>query len=353
MAKKSRGEERGDRAEGASKMRVAVIGAGRWGENLVRNFYQLEVLHAICDVSEVRLREVSNSYPGICTVQHIEEVLSDKRIDAVAIATPANTHFELAKQALGAGKDVFVEKPLSLHYQEGKELVLLAEQTRRILMVGHLLEFHPAIQELKSLTQRGVLGKLNYLYSNRLNLGRVRKDENSLWSFAPHDIAVILSLVEQLPFEVAATGGAFLQPGVADVTLMTMRFPSGVRSHIFVSWLHPYKEQRLVVIGSEQMAAFNDLEPVDKLMLYDEHFDWVDGDPVSSPKAGTSVPLENAEPLRVECRQFLDCLASRREPLTSGASALRVLRVLEAAQHSLQMNGVPVSIEVATALAGR
>jgi len=334
-------------------MRVAVVGVGRWGGNLVRNFYQLEALQAICDVSEPRLQQLSNTYREICTVQHIDDVLSDKRIEAVAIATPANTHFELTKQALAAGKDVFVEKPLSLHYQEGKELVRLAEQARRILMVGHLLEFHPAIRELKCLSQRGVLGELNYIYSNRLNLGRVRKEENSLWSFAPHDIAVILSLVGQLPFAVAATGGAFLQPGVADVTLMTMRFPCGVCAHVFVSWLHPYKEQRLVVIGSKRMAAFNDLEPVDKLMIYDEHFDWVDGEPVAAPKAGISVPVKNEEPLRAECQHFLECLASRREPLTSGTSGLRVLCVLEAAQESLQMNGVPVSIEVTAALAGR
>jgi UDP-2-acetamido-3-amino-2,3-dideoxy-glucuronate N-acetyltransferase len=333
-------------------MSVAVLGAGRWGENLVRNFYQLEALGAICDVSELRLQQLSSTYPGIRLVQHIEEVLSDKNVAAVAIATPANTHFELAKQALQAGKDVFVEKPLSLHYRQGQELVQLADRTRRILMVGHLLEYHPAIRKLKSLFRGGVLGELNYIYSNRLNLGRVRKEENALWSFAPHDTAVILSLMGQLPSAVSATGGAFLQTGIADVTLMTMGFPSGASAHIFVSWLHPYKEQRLVVIGSKQMAAFNDLEPVDKLMLYDGSFAWEDGDPVLSPRSRVPIPVVNEEPLRLECRHFLDCLASRREPLTSGASALPVLRVLEAAQHSLEMKGVPVAIEFTTALAG-
>jgi UDP-2-acetamido-3-amino-2,3-dideoxy-glucuronate N-acetyltransferase len=332
-------------------MRVAVIGAGRWGENLVRNFYQLQALHTICDLSQPQLQQLVGTHPGISTVLDSEAVLSDKRINAVAIATPAGTHFELTKQALEAGKDVFVEKPLSLRYQEGQELVRLAEEKQRILMVGHLLEYHPAVRELKILIQRGALGNINYIYSNRLNLGRVRKEENSLWSFAPHDIAVILSLVGQLPFEIAATGGAFLQSGVADLTLMTMRFPSGVRSHIFVSWLHPYKEQRLVVIGSEQMAAFNDLEVANKLMLYHERFDWINGEAVSSPHAGIPVSVASEEPLQVECRHFLDCLATRREPLTSGASALRVLRVLEVAQQSRQMDGVPVSIEDTTARA--
>ena len=328
-------------------MKVAVIGAGNWGRNLVRNFHQLEALQAICDISPQRLAALSLSYHAIPTFHRIEELLDQRDLGAVAIATPAATHYRLAKQVLQAGKDVFVEKPMALRYDEGKELVDIAKRNARVLMVGHLLEYHPAIRKLQSLICRGDLGELCYIYSNRLNLGRIRKEENSLWSFAPHDIAVILGFVQQMPLTVTATGRAFIRPGIADVTLMTMKFQHGLIAHIFVSWLHPYKEQRVVVIGSRRMAAFNDLEPLEKLTLYEGQFGWNDS---ATPAAVTTcVRVEPAEPLHVECHHFIECLKTRHEPLTGGTHGLRVLQVLEAAQRSLESNGTPISIESAGA----
>jgi UDP-2-acetamido-3-amino-2,3-dideoxy-glucuronate N-acetyltransferase len=218
-------------------------------------------------------------------------------------------------------------------------------------MVGHLLEYHPAILKLQQLIDDGELGKIQYVYSNRLNLGRVRREENILWSFAPHDVAVILRLIGDSPFEVTATGGAYLQPNIADVTVTNMHFDNGVRAHIFVSWLHPYKEHRLIVIGSKKMACFNDVLSQDKLVLYDQGIDWVNGAPVPRQGGGTPVPFLNEEPLKAECEHLIDCVASRRQPRTDGVSALRVLEVLQASQRSLQTNGALVALSSAHAAA--
>jgi predicted dehydrogenase len=270
-------------------------------------------------------------------------MLAAEAIDAVVIATPAEQHAWMAEAALRAGKDVFVEKPLALRYRDGEQLVNLSEKMNRILMVGHLLEYHPAILKLKQIIDNGELGKIQYVYSNRLNLGRVRREENILWSFAPHDIAVILRLIGDLPLEVTATGGAYLQPNIADVTVTNMHFDNGVRAHIFVSWLHPYKEHRLVVIGSKKMACFDDVAQ-DKLVLYDQGIDWVNGAPVPRKGEGASVVFSSEEPLKAECQHFLECLGSRVQPRTDGKSALNVLNVLQASQRSLQTNGALVQL---------
>src|SRR5579863_1782102 len=239
-------------------MKLAVVGAGYWGINLVRVFHRLGVLGQICDFSS-RLEQLAVDYPDVRADASYQAVLDDPSLDAVVIATPAETHYELAKQALLAGKDVMVEKPMTLRCEETEDLIEMAESRRRILMVGHLLEYHPAVTRLQSLVEQGELGRIEYIYSNRLNLGKVRREENAFWSFAPHDISVILLLLKRLPIQVTATGGTYLQPNIADVTVSTMLFDRGVRAHVFVSWLHPYKEQRLVVVGERGMAVFDDV----------------------------------------------------------------------------------------------
>jgi UDP-2-acetamido-3-amino-2,3-dideoxy-glucuronate N-acetyltransferase len=324
--------------------KVAVIGCGYWGKNLVRNFYELDALSHIWDADPNSLRLMQERYAGVSAAKDYEALLRDDSVNAVVIATPAEQHFTLAEAALLAGKDVFVEKPLALRYSDGEKLVRLAEKTDQILMVGHLLEYHPAILKLNQIVDSGELGKIQYLYSNRLNLGRVRREENILWSFAPHDIAVILRLIGEQPIEVTSTGGAYLQPNIADVTVTNLLFDNGVRAHIFVSWLHPYKEHRLVVIGSKKMASFNDGAPENKLQLYDQGIDWVNGTLVPRKGEGTMIEFNSEEPLKLECQHFLECVRTRKSPRTDGASALDVLRVLQASQRSLQTQGQPVQV---------
>jgi len=317
-------------------MSVAVVGAGYWGKNLVRNFAALGKLRAVCESDQQRLRDFENVAPGVQLVSRYEEILEDPEIPAVAIATRAEQHYEMARQALLAGKDVFVEKPLSLKVTEGKALVDLAREKGLILMVGHVLLYHPAILSLKEMVSRGDLGKIQYVYSNRLNLGRFRNEENILWSFAPHDIAVILYLLGEVPEAVSANGGNYLQRDIADVTVTNMSFKSGVRAHIFVSWLHPYKEQKLILVGDRQMAVFDDVAAKDKLLLFHHKIEWVDRIPVPRREDAQVIPIEGAEPLRAECEHFLSCMETRKRPLTDGESGLQVLEVLAAAQSSLE-----------------
>lgn len=323
---------------------IAAIGCGHWGKNLVRNFVQLRSLRWICDTSDALLQMQAQLYPDVSLTNQFETVLADSETKAVVIATPAALHYAQVKQAILADKDVFVEKPLALRYWQGKELVALAVARGKILMVGHILEYHPAIALLKDWVQRGELGKLLYLYSNRLNLGKVRQEENILWSFAPHDISVITSLVGEDPISVRASGGTYLQDNIADVTTTNLLFAGEVRSHIFVSWLHPYKEQKLVAIGDRKMAVFDDTVREGKLKIYDKGIDWQAGLPVPRQTAETTLFLEETEPLRLECKHFLDCLQSRQQPLTGSDNALRVLKVLEASQLSLERGGSTVSL---------
>ena len=326
------------------KKNIACIGAGYWGKNLVRNFASLGVLHTICDLDREILRKCKELYPKAKLQTNIHEVFQDSNIQGVVIATPAETHFKIVKQALEMGKDVFVEKPLALSVRAGEELVVLAREKGRILMVGHILEYHPGILKLKELVKKGELGKINYVYSNRLNLGKFRKEENILWSFAPHDISVILLLLEEMPQEVSAQGGTYLQEEIADVTVTNMRFASGVCAHIFVSWLHPYKEQKLVVVGDKKMAVFDDVAPQDKLLLFEHRIDWIDRVPVPRKEDARVIKFPDTEPLREECFQFVKSIASRLKTKTDGEKGLRVLRILEASQESLRNNGRVVSL---------
>lgn len=321
--------------------RVAVVGCGYWGQNLVRNFYELGALSMVVDVTETGRRKARKMAPNVPVCGDFGAALSSE-VAAIVIATPAETHHELAARALEAGKDVFVEKPMTLRYEDGKDLVKQAEVNGRILMVGHVLEYHPAITKLLQLVRDGVLGSVRYIYSNRLSLGKIRREENILWSFAPHDIAVILRLVGEMPFQVSATGGAYIQPNIADVTVTDLLFDSGVRAHIFVSWLHPFKEQRLVVIGSKKMASFNDVSK--ELVLYDQRVEWREGQPVPVKNGGEMVDFPQQEPLRNECIAFLRAIETREPPVTEGRSGVRVLRVLQAAERSLGMSGEPVRL---------
>jgi UDP-2-acetamido-3-amino-2,3-dideoxy-glucuronate N-acetyltransferase len=322
--------------------KVAVIGSGYWGKNLVRNFHELGALAAVCDSHAETLAGIASKY-GVATFDSWRELLRQPHIPAVVIAAPAARHFELCKAALLAGKDVYVEKPIALRVEEGEELVALAAREKRILMVGHILEYHPAVTELRRLVKSGELGRIQYIYSSRLNLGKVRTEENILWSFAPHDISVILSLLGEAPTRVAAHGGSYIDSRVVDTTLTTCEFASGVQAHVFVSWLHPFKEQKLTIVADRKMAVFNDVEPERKLMLYSHRIDWVDRAPVAHRDAGEVVPLPSIEPLRAECEHFLKCIDTRVMPRSDGASAVEVLRVLAACEQSLQEHGRPVS----------
>lgn len=315
--------------------RVAVVGTGYWGKNLVRNFHELKALAAICDSDDERLRAMSEQYPGSKSVHSYSEILCDSTIQGVVIATPAETHAALVRDALLANKDVLVEKPLCLSVEEGRTLVELARERQRILMVGHLLWYHPAVLKLKQLIVEGELGRLQYIYSNRLNLGKIRREENILWSFAPHDISVILGLVGEVPNGVLAQGGNYLHQEIADATVSLLSFPSGVKAHIFVSWLHPFKEQKLIVVGDKKMAVFDDMEKKDKLLLYSHSINWKHQIPVANKAEAQVVALDTTEPLRSECEHFLGCIQTRRSPRTDGQEGLRVLSVLQQCQQAL------------------
>ncbi len=324
------------------KPRIAVLGCGYWGQNLVRNFEQLGALAMVCDPAEpcrLRARELSSTAE---VVDNFEEVFGRKDIAGVALATPAETHHGLAICAMEAGKDVFAEKPLALDYRQGIEMDTVAQRTGRILMVGHLLEYHPAVLKLREMMAANVLGRVNYIYSNRLNFGKIRTEENALWSFAPHDIAVILRLFGESPIEATCVGGAYLTAGLADVTVSCLHFASGRRAHIFVSWLNPFKEQKLVVVGDKQMAVFNDGVKDGKLVVYNQRVKFEDRKPIL--EKGDMAPVEIAadEPLRKECEHYLDCIQTRQRPLSDGKSGIQVLKVLQACQVSLQLSGRPV-----------
>lgn len=322
---------------------VAVIGSGYWGKNLVRNYHGLGALKLISDKNEAVLEQFQEQYPGVETCLAYSDVLNRKDIQGVVIATPAETHYSLAREALLADKHVYVEKPLVLDESNGQELIDLAADRGRVLMVGHLLQYHPVFIRLRELAATGELGRINYIYSNRLNLGKIRREENILWSFAPHDISMILSLAGEEPEKVTANGGYYLHKKIADVTNTHMEFPSGLQAHIFVSWLHPFKEQKLVVVGENKMAVFDDTQPwEDKLLLYPHTIRWENNVPVPDKADPERLDIPQSEPLRAECAHFLDCMQNGSRPSTDGAEGLRVLKVLNAAQRSLD-NGADTS----------
>jgi UDP-2-acetamido-3-amino-2,3-dideoxy-glucuronate N-acetyltransferase len=328
----------------AGRIGIGLAGCGYWGRNLARNLFQMGHLVAVCDPDPRARREAKAACRGVRVTADFADLLDDPKVRAVAIASPAVLHYELARKALLAGKDVFVEKPLALKVGEAEELVERARRRKRILMVGHVLEYHPAILKLKEFVDSGDLGEIHYVYSNRLNLGKVRKEENILWSFAPHDISVILLLLGTLPERAATSGHHYLQHEIADVTMTCLTFPGKPRAHIFVSWLHPYKEQKLVVIGSRKMAVFDDVAKEGKLKIFDKGIEWRDGEPVTRQTAESTLFFPEMEPLREELAHFVDCVRTRRPPRTDGPNGLRVLRVLDACQRSIEAGGEPVRV---------
>lgn len=316
-----------------SPIGVAVVGCGRWGINHVKTAFGLigKDLKYVYDTNEANRKKISDVNPAIPFTTDKNVLLNDPTITAVIIATPAETHFALAKEFLLAGKHVLVEKPITLHTEEAGELVRLASEQGKALMVGHVLLYHPAILRLKQACVEGMIGKLQYIYSNRLNLGAIRSEENILWSFAPHDISIIQYLTESQPISVEAHGAAFVQQHIEDTTLTYLVYPDNVHAHIFVSWLHPFKEQRLVVVGEKGMIAFEDSAKQDKLKFYPKGFKRTDAGIEKFEGEFVSLPFGDAQPLAEEHRHFYDCIRHNRKPLTDGVHALDVLTILEKA----------------------
>lgn len=332
-------------------LKVAVVGTGAWGKNLVRNFHQFSdvELACCCDSDEAKREAIARSYPGLRTTENFEDVLADETIMAVIIAASAVAHHTLAKAALLAGKHVYVEKPLALSVDHAEELVALAEAGNLKLMVGHLLLYHPAVTYLKELVDSGELGEVFYIYSQRVNLGKIRRDENALWSFAPHDISVILYLLGQLPESVSARGESYLQQGVEDVVFVNMKFPDRKMAQLQVSWLDPHKVRKITIVGKKKMAVFDDTESAEKLKIFDKGVTGVSyesyGDSLTIRFGDIKIPhISMTEPLRTECRHFVDCILEDKQPLTDGADGVRVVRILEAAQKSMENDGAPVRI---------
>lgn len=335
---------------------VGQIGLGAWGRNLLRTFYNLPgaVVRTGCDTDQGSLSRISSLYSGVKWTKDIDDVIDDSSLDAVVIATPPGTHFELATRAIEAGKDVFVEKPLVLELDQGRKLVNLAAKENRILMVGHIMEYHPASLKLKEYIESDKLGRIYYLYSTRINLGKVRDIENSLWSFAPHDLSLIMYLLSSYPVRVSAGGASYLQDGIEDVSFMTLHFGDGTLAHVHVSWLDPHKERKLTVVGSKMMAVFDDTRSSEKIWLYDKGVDTrldytTYGEYLSLRTGDILIPrVDSTEPLQLECAHFLERIEDRQQPRSDGLDGLKVLNVLTAAQESMDMGGAPVDINPVT-----
>jgi len=314
---------------------IGFIGIGYWGKNIFRNLLSLKVLHTACDSNPLTLSAYKQNYPSVKFTDSYYEILQDKDIKAVIIATPASTHYELSRKAIEHDKDVLVEKPLALNIKDAEELIDLANKKGKILMVGHILLHHPAIAKLKEMINYGEIGKIQYIYSNRLNIGKLRTEENILWSFAPHDISVILWLVGEEPENINAFGGDYLNKGIYDTTITTLEFRNGIKGHIFVSWLHPYKEQKLIVIGTKAMVVFDDISK-EKLFLYPHTIQWKEGKiPVAQKADYRIIPVSDEEPLRRELLHFIECVKTRRKPITDGEEGLRVLKIINEAEKKL------------------
>jgi predicted dehydrogenase len=321
-------------------MRLAVAGLGYWGPNLARNFAALPdcELAWVCDADPAAVHRVAARFPGVRSTTALDDLLDDPQLDAIVLATPVPTHAELAVRVLEAGKHCFVEKPLAIDVASAERAVAAAAEAERVLMVGHLLEYHPAVAKLKEIADGGDLGDIHYVYSNRLNLGKLRDDENALWSLGAHDVSVVLLLAGEEPFEVEAHGESYIKPGIEDVVFAFMRFPSGLAAHLHLSWLDPHKERRFTVVGSRRMATFDDMELERKVSVYDKGFDEDAssyGEYITRSGDIWSPRVPNREPLRIECEHFVECIREGRTPLSDGPSGLRVVRVLEALQQRL------------------
>jgi len=321
-------------------LRVAVAGLGYWGPNIARNVARLSdaELAWCCDASEANRARVADQFPGVRFTADLDEVLADDSVDAVALATPVPSHASLALRVLEAGKHCFVEKPMAQSAADAEAVVAAARAAGRVLMVGHLLEYHPGVMKLKELIDGGELGRILYIYGNRLNLGKLRADENALWSLGAHDVSVLLRLAGEEPYEVEARGESYMREAIEDVVFCFLRFPSGLAAHLHLSWLDPHKERRFTVVGETRMATFDDMALEGKIMIYDKGFDERTnsyGEYITRSGDIWSPRISNVEPLRTEIRHFVDCIRSGETPISDGVAGLRVVRVLEGLQQSL------------------
>lgn len=335
---------------------LGQIGAGAWGQNHIRTFSTLKDCYfkSCCDNNKKTLDKLSLAYnQKLKLTDNFEDILNDKEIDAVVIATPAVTHADLTVRALSSGKHVFVEKPLALNLDDGKKMIEAAERNKRILMVGHLLLYHPAVLTIKDYIDKGALGEILYIYSTRVNLGRVREEENALWSLTSHDISVVLFLLQRMPQEVSAKGESYLRKNIEDVVFLTLKFNNNILVQIHASWLDPHKIRKFTIVGTKKMVAFDDMEPSEKIRIYDKGVDRkVDyqtyAEYLSLRDGDIHIPhIEMKEPLQIECQHFLDSIKNKAQPLTDGRNGLETLRVLAAAQKSLDNGGMPVKLEAA------
>ena len=334
-------------------IKLGIIGCGGWGKNLLRNFQELpdsEVIIA-SDLVEKRLAAAKDKYPALVTTKNFREVVENPQVQAVIVATPGAAHFKIARDCLQAGKDVFVEKPMALASADCRSLIEVAEANKKILMVGHLLLYHPAVRKLKRELESGTIGELYYMYSQRLNLGKIRKSENAFWTFAPHDVSVALYLVGKSPLSVSARGESYVQEGIADVAFATITFGENVLAHVHVSWLDPHKVRRITVVGSKKMMVFDDMESGEPVRIFDkgvpENLEYdTYGEYLNLRYGDVHIPWVRAgEPLKVECEHFIESVRDRSQPLTDGTNGLTVVRVLEAAQKSMDSGGEAVDLE--------
>ena len=323
------------------KKNIAVIGCGRWGKNLIRNFNDLGVLLYVCDTNREALYDIE--YPGIKMVYDYRQLFEKLDVEGVVVATPSDTHYKIACEAIRSGKDVFVEKPMALTVDEGADMVRLAEENKKILLVGHLLEYHPAVVKLKEMIDSGILGKVNYISSTRLDFGNIQQGIDVLWTFAPHDIDTILMLMDRMPLSVTTMGGDYIENGVVDVSVNTLDFGRGLKALLFLSWLYPYKERKLVVIGDRGMVVFDDVGQ-NKLIVYPQSVTWSHGRPITEMVGGAVVKVDDVEPLRLECLDFIRCIETRQQPKVSTKRALQVIELLTACQQSARENGRVINL---------
>ena len=333
-------------------IQLAIVGLGYWGPNLLRNFDQLRdcEVKVCCDLNDDNLLRIKEQYPHVAITKDYKDLMEDDELEAIVIATSASSHYNLAKEVLMHHKHVFVEKPFVLNLEHATELVHLAEKANRKLMVGHLMEYHPAIEKLKEIIKSRELGEIYYLYSQRVNLGKIRKDENALWSFAPHDISIIMYLLEMEPENVSTRGQSYLQDGIEDVVFVNLQFSTKVIAQIQLSWLDPHKIRKTTIVGSKKMVVFDDMAGTEMLKIYDKGVTSNGqfapfGETLSLRFGDISIPyIKMTEPLKLECQHFLDCIKNNQTPRSDGRDGLRVVKVLQAAQESLDKSGVPVDI---------
>jgi len=331
---------------------VAVIGGGGWGRNHIRNFSEISSsrLKTICDLNEKVLAAHKAAHKSVEVTTDAGRVFADPEVQAVIISTDAPSHYRLARQALDAGKHVLVEKPMTLAPADAEDLVKRADAAKRVLMVGHLLEYHPCVLQLKDMVDKGQLGALRYMYCQRVNLGVLRKDENAWWSLAPHDVSIILYIFQAEPVTVTAQGQSYLQKGVEDVVFAQLKFADGRMAHIHVSWFDPHKIRKVTLVGSDKMATFDDMDASEKVRVYDKGVDVagsvVGYDQSLSIRSGDILipKMPGGEPLRIECLHFLECIEKGKTPRSDARDGLRVVRVLDAATRSLKAGGAPVSL---------